>query len=258
MESIQFSKENGIATITLNRPDKFNSVNKEIAMGLQQFLKESAEDAEIRCIVITAKGKAFCAGQDLAEATHPDSPDLSVFVSQHYNPIIKKIREIEKPVVAAVNGIAAGAGANIALACDIVIATESAYFMQAFSKIGLIPDSGGTFTLPRLVGMARATALAFLGEKVPARDAVEMGMIYKYVADEDFEAEVQKLASKLAKMPTRGLAFTKLAFNKSLHNDLVTQLAVEEHLQSDASHTADYQEGVAAFLEKRKPVFKGE
>lgn len=258
MESIQFSKENGIATITLNRPDKFNSVNKEIAMGLQQFLKESAEDSEIRCIVITAKGKAFCAGQDLAEATHPDSPDLSVFVSQHYNPIIKKIREIEKPVVAAVNGIAAGAGANIALACDIVIATESAYFMQAFSKIGLIPDSGGTFTLPRLVGMARATALAFLGEKVPARDAVEMGMIYKYVADEDFEAEVQKLASKLAKMPTRGLAFTKLAFNKSLHNDLVTQLAVEEHLQSDASHTADYQEGVAAFLEKRKPVFKGE
>ena len=130
--------------------------------------------------------------------------------------------------------------------------------MQAFSKIGLIPDSGGTFTLPRLVGMARATALAFLGEKVSARDAVEMGMIYKYVADEDFESEVQKLASKLAKMPTRGLAYTKLAFNKSLTNDLGTQLAVEEHLQSDASHTADYKEGVAAFLEKRKPVFKGE
>lgn len=258
MESILFSKENGIATITLNRPDKFNSVNKEIALGMQQFLKESAEDAEIRCVVITAKGKAFCAGQDLAEATHPDSPDLSVFVSQHYNPIIKKIREIEKPVVAAVNGIAAGAGANIALACDIVIATESAYFMQAFSKIGLIPDSGGTFTLPRLVGMARATALAFLGEKVPAREAVEMGMIYKYVADDDFENEVQKLAGKLAKMPTRGLAYTKLAFNKSLTNDLDTQLAVEEHLQSDAANTADYKEGVAAFLEKRKPVFKGE
>ncbi len=258
MESILFSKENGVATITLNRPDKFNSVNKEIAMGLQQFLKESAADAEVRCIVITAKGKAFCAGQDLAEATDPDSPDLSVFVSEHYNPIIKKIREIEKPVVAAVNGIAAGAGANIALACDIVIATESAYFMQAFSKIGLIPDSGGTFTLPRLVGMARATALAFLGEKVPAREAVEMGMIYKYVADDDFENEVQKLAEKLAKMPTRGLAYTKLAFNKSLTNDLDTQLAVEEHLQSDASHTADYQEGVAAFLEKRKPIFKGE
>ena len=258
MESILFSKENGIATITLNRPDKFNSVNKEIALGMQQFLKESAEDSEVRCIIITAKGKAFCAGQDLAEATHPDSPDLSVFVSQHYNPIIKKIREIEKPVVAAVNGIAAGAGANIALACDIVIATESAYFMQAFSKIGLIPDSGGTFTLPRLVGMARATALAFLGEKVPAREAVEMGMIYKYVADEDFVNEVQKLAAKLAKMPTRGLAYTKLAFNKSLTNDLETQLAVEEHLQSDASHTADYQEGVAAFLEKRKPIFKGE
>jgi len=257
MESILFSKENGIATITLNRPKKFNSVNKEIAMGIQQFLKESADDSEIRCIVITANGKAFCAGQDLAEVTDPDGPELSLIVSQHYNPIIKKIREIEKPVVAAVNGIAAGAGANIALACDIVIATESAYFMQAFSKIGLIPDSGGTFTLPRLVGMARATALAFLGEKVPARDAVEMGMIYKYVADEDFETEVQKLASKLASMPTKGLAYTKLAFNKSLHNDLITQLAVEEHLQSDASHTADYKEGVAAFLEKRKPVFQG-
>ena len=225
---------------------------------MQQFLKESAEDSEVRCIIITAKGKAFCAGQDLAEATHPDSPDLSVFVRQHYNPIIKKIREIEKPVVAAVNGIAAGAGANIALACDIVIATESAYFMQAFSKIGLIPDSGGTFTLPRLVGMARATALSFLGEKVPAREAVEMGMIYQYVADEDFENEVQKLTKKLAKMPTRGLAYTKLAFNKSLTNDLETQLAVEEHLQSDASHTTDYKEGVAAFLEKRKPIFKGE
>jgi 2-(1,2-epoxy-1,2-dihydrophenyl)acetyl-CoA isomerase len=257
MESILFSKENGIATITLNRPDKFNSVTKEIALGMQQFLKESAEDAEIRCVVITAKGKAFCAGQDLAEATHPDSPDLSVFVKEHYNPIIKKIREIEKPVVAAVNGIAAGAGANIALACDIVIATESAYFMQAFSKIGLIPDSGGTFTLPRLIGMARATALAFLGEKVPAREAVEMGMIYKYVADEDFENEVQKLAEKLAKMPTRGLAYTKLAFNKSLTNDLDTQLAVEEHLQSDAANTVDYKEGVAAFLGKRKPIFQG-
>ena len=258
MESILFSKEDGIATITLNRPYKFNSVTKEIALGMQQFLKESAEDSEVRCIIITAKGKAFCAGQDLAEATHPDSPDLSVFVRQHYNPIIKKIREIEKPVVAAVNGIAAGAGANIALACDIVIATESAYFMQAFSKIGLIPDSGGTFTLPRLVGMARATALSFLGEKVPAREAVEMGMIYQYVADEDFENEVQKLTKKLAKMPTRGLAYTKLAFNKSLTNDLETQLAVEEHLQSDASHTTDYKEGVAAFLEKRKPIFKGE
>ena len=173
------------------------------------------------------------------------------------NPIIKKIREIEKPVVAAVNGIAAGAGANIALACDIVIATESAYFMQAFSEIGLIPDSGGTFTLPRLVGMARATALAFLGEKVPARDAVEMGMIYKYVADEDFESEVQKLAEKLANLPTKGLAYTKLAFNKSLTNDLDTQLAVEEHLQSDAAQTSDYKEGVAAFLEKRKPNFTG-
>jgi len=258
MESILFSKENGIATITLNRPDKFNSVTKEIALGMQQFLNESAKDPDVRCIIITAKGKAFCAGQDLAEATHPDSPDLSVFVSQHYNPIIKKIREIEKPIVAAVNGIAAGAGANIALACDIVIATESAYFMQAFSKIGLIPDSGGTYTLPRLVGLARATALMFLGEKVYAKEAVEIGMIYKSVADDSFEEETQKLASKLASLPTRALGLTKLALNKSLSNDIDTQLMVEEQLQANASHTADYAEGVASFLEKRKPVFKGE
>ena len=257
MESILFSKENGVATITFNRPDKYNSMTKEIALGMQQFLKDCQADDEIRCVVITGNGKAFCAGQDLAEATHPDSPDLSVFVTEHYNPIIKKIREIELPVVAAVNGIAAGAGANIALACDIVLATESAYFLQAFSKIGLIPDSGGTFFLPRLVGLARATALTFLGDKVSAREAVDMGMIYKYVADDEYEDEVKKLANKLANMPTKGLAYTKLAFNKSLTNDLDNQLAVEEHLQSDASHTDDYKEGVAAFLEKRKPTFTG-
>jgi len=258
MESILFSKENGIATATLNRPEKFNSIIREIALAMQNFLKECEADPEVRCIVITGNGKAFCAGQDLKEATDPEGFPIEQIVDQHYNPIIKKIREIEKPVVAAVNGVAAGAGANLALACDIVIAKESAYFLQAFSKIGLIPDSGGTYTLPRLVGLARATALMFLGEKVYAKEAVEMGMIYKAVADEQFEEEVQKLASKLASLPTRALGLTKLALNKSLSNDLSTQLMVEEQLQANASHTADYAEGVASFLEKRKPVFKGE
>lgn len=258
MESILFAKENGIATITLNRPDKYNSVNKEIALGMQQMLKACEEDAEVRCIIITAKGKAFSAGQDLGEATDPEGMNIEQIVNQHYNPIIKKLREIEKPILCAVNGLAAGAGANIALACDIVVAKESAYFLQAFSKIGLIPDSGGTFTLPRLVGLARATALAFLGDKVPAKEAVAMGMIYKSVEDENFDAEIQKIASKLASLPTKGLGYTKKAFNKSLVNDLDHQLAVEEQLQAMASDTHDYKEGVAAFLEKRKPEFKGE
>jgi len=258
MESILFSKDNGVATITLNRPDKFNSVNREIALAMITMLKDCEADAEVRCIILTANGKAFCAGQDLGEATEKGGMTIEEIVNQHYNPIIKLLRNIEKPIVCAINGLAAGAGANIALACDIVIAKESAYFLQAFSKIGLIPDSGGTFTLPRLVGLARATALAFLGEKVYANDAVAMGMIYKSVADDDFNTEVQKVASKLASMPTKGIGLTKRAFNQSLNNSLDHQLMVEEQLQAFASETSDYKEGVAAFLEKRKPEFKGE
>ena len=258
MESILFSKENGIATITINRPDKANSINREIALGMQQMLKSCEGDAEVRCIILTANGKAFSAGQDLAEATDEGGMTIEQIVNQHYNPIIKLLREVEKPIICAVNGFAAGAGANIALACDIVIAKESAYFLQAFSKIGLIPDSGGTFTLPRLVGFAKATALTFLGEKVYAKDAEAMGMIYKFTTDEDFDSEVQKIATKLANMPTKGIGLTKRAFNKSLANNLDHQLMVEEQLQSDASETFDYKEGVAAFLEKRAPNFKGE
>jgi 2-(1,2-epoxy-1,2-dihydrophenyl)acetyl-CoA isomerase len=257
MDSILFSRADGIATATFNRPEKFNSITREIALGLQKFLKECKDDPEVRCIVITGNGKAFCAGQDLKEATDPEGLQIEEIVNQHYNPIIRQLREIEKPVVAAVNGIAAGAGANLALACDIVIAKESTYFLQAFSKIGLIPDSGGTYHLPRLIGLARATALTFLGDKVSAKDAVAMGMIYKAVEDDAFEAETQKLASKLAKLPTRALGLTKLALNKSLTNDLNTQLMVEEQLQGAAADTEDYNEGVASFLEKRKPEFKG-
>ena len=259
MESTIISKENGIATIKLNRPDKFNSVTKEIAFAMQNFIDDCGKDPEVRCVVITGEGKAFSAGQDLQEFVAPDSPGIQHIVAEHYNPLIAKIRDLEKPVVAAVNGLAAGAGANLALACDIVIAKESAYFLQAFSKIGLVPDSGGTFFLPRLVGLARATALMFLGDKVFAKDAVDMGMIYKAVPDNEFEMEMNKLTSKLANLPTKGIGLTKKALNKSaVCNDLTIQLGIEEHFQDVASQSLDHQEGVAAFLEKRKPTFTGE
>ncbi|MFT6245616.1 MAG: 2-(1,2-epoxy-1,2-dihydrophenyl)acetyl-CoA isomerase [Crocinitomicaceae bacterium] len=206
---------------------------------------------------MTGEGKAFCAGQDLAEATDPNGPELQSIVREHYNPIIKKIREIEKPVIGAVNGVAAGAGANIALACDVTFAKESASFIQAFSKIGLIPDSGGTFFLPRIVGMQKALALMFTGDKIGAKEAESMNMIYKSVEDEQFEETVNAFAAKLAKMPTKGLGLTKKAVNASWSNDLNAQLDVEEKLQTEAGSTHDFNEGVASFLEKRKPEFTG-
>ncbi len=258
MESILYSLENGVATITLNRPKVYNSFNRDMALSFQEHLMECRKDPDVRTVFITGAGKAFCAGQDLQEAIDPEGPGLTRIVNEHYNPIIESLREIEKPVVAAVNGVAAGAGANIALACDITIATESAYFMQAFSKIGLIPDSGGTFFLPRIIGMQRAAALMMLAEKVSANEAAQMGMIYKAVADDQFVETAMGIALKLAKMPTRGLGLTKRALNYSLTNDLTTQLGIEEQLQTTAGNTADYKEGVQAFLEKRKPVFKGE
>jgi 2-(1,2-epoxy-1,2-dihydrophenyl)acetyl-CoA isomerase len=257
MSEILFEKRNGVGIITLNRPDVLNSFNKAMAMAMQEKLDDCAEDDEVRCILIQASGRAFCAGQDLQEAISSDGPTLRSIVKDHYNPIIIKIRGIEKPVVAAVNGVAAGAGANIALACDFTIATESASFIQAFSKIGLIPDSGGTFTLPRLVGMQRATALMMLGDKVSATEAESMGMIYKAVADADFAATVEQLTTKLAAMPTYGLGLTKRALNLSLSNELGQQLDVEEELQNKAGQSHDYKEGVNAFLEKRKPNFTG-
>lgn len=257
MESILFNLENGIAHITLNRPDVYNSFNKEMALKLQEHLYECAIDDNIRCIVITGSGKAFCAGQDLQEAIDPEGPGISNIVAKHYNPLIMRIREMETPVVAAVNGVAAGAGANLALACDIVVATESATFIQAFSKIGLIPDSGGTYFLPRIVGFQKALALAMLGDKVGAKEAEQMGMIYKTIPDAEFDEAVQKLSLKLAQMPTKGLGLTKRLFNKSFNNDLQTQLALENGLQVEAAQTEDYKEGVNAFLEKRKPEFKG-
>jgi 2-(1,2-epoxy-1,2-dihydrophenyl)acetyl-CoA isomerase len=251
------SKANGICELKLNRPEVFNSFNKAMAMALQDALDACAADDDVRVIVLRGEGKAFCAGQDLAEATDPNGPELKTIVSKHYNPIILKIRNIEKPVIGAVNGVAAGAGANIALACDITIATESASFIQAFSKIGLIPDSGGTFFLPRIVGVQKALALMMTADKVSAKEAETMQLIYKAVADIDFDAEVQKLASKLASMPTRGLGLTKKAVNEGMFNNLETQLQTEERLQTEAGQTHDFQEGVAAFLEKRTPNFTG-
>ncbi|TDN40396.1 2-(1,2-epoxy-1,2-dihydrophenyl)acetyl-CoA isomerase [Hymenobacter sp. UV11] len=256
--SLLYSFADGVATLRLNRPDVFNSINKPVALALQQHLRACQADASVRAIVLTGTGRAFCAGQDLAEITGPNAPDVSEIVEKHYNPIVLLIRELEKPVIAAVNGVAAGAGANLALACDLVIAKESALFIQAFSKIGLVPDSGGTYFLPRLVGLQRASALMLTGDKVGAAEAVQMGMIYRAVADEAFDEEVTKLAHKMANLPTKGLAYTKHLLNRSFGNDLAQQLRAEGDYQLRAGQTADYREGVAAFLEKRQPMFKGE
>lgn len=252
------TKENGVCVLKLNRPEVFNSFNKAMAMALQSALDDCASDPNVRAIVITGEGKAFCAGQDLAEATDPNGPELKSIVRDHYNPIIMKIRSVEKPVIAAVNGVAAGAGANIALACDVTFAKESASFIQAFSKIGLIPDSGGTFFLPRIVGFQKAMALMMTGDKVSAKDAEAMNMIYKAVDDASFEETVHAFAAQLATMPTRGLGLTKKAVNASWTNTLEEQLNLEEKLQTEAGGTYDFNEGVAAFMEKRKPAFKGE
>jgi len=250
--------EKGIMQIRLNRPDKFNSFNREMAIQLQQALEIATTDVTVRAVYLTGNGKAFCAGQDLAEAIDPQGPGIQQIVDEHYNPIIRRIRELKKPVVCAVNGIAAGAGANIALACDVVIAGKSASFIQAFSKIGLVPDSGGTFFLPRLIGFQRASALMMLGEKVMATKAVEMGMIYKVFDDDTLEVEAFSIATTLSTMPTRGIALTKILLNSSFNNSLEEQLKAEELMQAAAGETQDYKEGVQAFLEKRKPVFKGE
>ncbi|MFN2261029.1 MAG: enoyl-CoA hydratase-related protein [Psychroflexus sp.] len=256
--SILIDIKGQVAYITLNRPNKFNSFNREMAFTLQKTLDDCIRNDDVRAIVLTGAGKAFCAGQDLQEVTNPEeNPGFRKILEEHYNPIITRIRNIEKPVIAAVNGVAAGAGANIALACDIVVASEQASFIQAFSKIGLIPDSAGTFFLPRLVGFQRASALAMLGDKVDAVEAERIGMIYTYFSSETFENEVDKLALQLSKMPTQALAFTKKALNKSMNNSLEEQLALESKYQIASAETDDYQEGVNAFMEKRKPNFKG-
>ncbi|MER3470795.1 MAG: 2-(1,2-epoxy-1,2-dihydrophenyl)acetyl-CoA isomerase [Chitinophagaceae bacterium] len=257
MSSILFEIKEAIGFITLNRPDKYNAFNRDMALAMQQAL-EKCKDKEVRCVYIRGSGKAFSSGQDLEEVVDPNGPKITNILKEHYNPIIRQIRKLQKPVVAAVNGVAAGAGANIALCCDVVVAAQSASFIQAFSKIGLVPDSGGTYFLPRLIGWQKASALAMLGDKVTAADAERMGMVYKVFADETFSDEAGKIATTLAQMPTLGLAYTKQLLDNSLNNHYEDQLHDEELFQEKAGATDDYNEGVQAFLQKRKPVFKGE
>jgi 2-(1,2-epoxy-1,2-dihydrophenyl)acetyl-CoA isomerase len=257
MSSILFEIKDAIGYITLNRPEKFNSFNREMSLLMQAKLDECASLHEIRCVYITGAGKAFSAGQDISELVGENKIEIKQILSEHYNPIVKRIRNLPKPVVAAVNGVAAGAGANIALCSDVVIASEAASFIQAFSKIGLIPDSGGTYSLPRLIGWQKASALSMLGDKVSATDAERMGMVYKTFPHDQFEAETKKIAVLLSQMPTKGLAYTKHLLNHSFTNSWEEQLLLEDEYQQRAALTDDYKEGIAAFLEKRPAVFKG-
>jgi 2-(1,2-epoxy-1,2-dihydrophenyl)acetyl-CoA isomerase len=256
MPSILFEIKDSIAFITLNRPEKLNAFNREMALLMQAKLDECKSN-EVRCVYITGSGKGFCAGQDLTEVTMPGASGFNA-VAEQYNPIVMKISELEKPIVAAVNGVAAGAGANLALCCDIVVAGKSASFIEAFSKIGLIPDTGGTFFLPRLIGCQKASALMMLADKITAEEAERWGMIYKYFDDESFAEESLKLAKKLAQMPTKALALTKQALKWSATHSLSEQLQNEDTLQQKAAQTKDFKEGLNAFLQKRPPDFKGE
>ena len=245
------------AHILLNRPDKYNAFNREMALELQQALDDCAQNPAIRAVSISGNGKAFSSGQDISELVGDKAIGIDKILAEHYNPVVRKIREMDKPVVACVNGVAAGAGANIALACDIVVATASASFIQAFSKIGLIPDSGGTFFLPRFIGFQKASALMMLGDKVSAEEAEKIGMIYKAFSDESFAEEAEKIVTILSNMPTLGLAYTIQVLNQSLQNNFYDQLQLEDKYQRKAANTEDYAEGINAFLEKRKPSFTG-
>jgi 2-(1,2-epoxy-1,2-dihydrophenyl)acetyl-CoA isomerase len=252
--------DNGVMKITLNRPDVLNSFNLEMARELHAALDTARAEKAVRAVLLTGAGRGFCAGQDLSAVPLEGEGklDLGAIVRQTYNPVITAIRKLDMPVVCAVNGVAAGAGANLAIACDIVIAAESASFIQSFAKIGLVPDTGGTFFLPRTIGLPLAMALMMTGDKISAARALEIGMIYRVVPNDQLATEAMKLAQTLAEMPTRGLALTKRALNASMGNNLDSQLELEEELQREAGRTRDFEEGVAAFKEKRPPVFKGE
>ena len=258
MNSILTEEKNNVLVVTLNRPEKLNCFNREMALQLITVLDKAENNNNIRAIIITGMGKAFCAGQDLSEAIDPNGPGIKKIVGEHYNPIILKIRSIEKPIIGVINGVAAGAGANIALACDIIYASKSASFIQAFSKIGLIPDSGGTYTLPRLVGFNLASALIISGDKLSADDAKNFGIVYKVFDDENLMELSIASAIKIAAMPTKAIGLTKRLLNKTYSNSLEQQLLLEKNLQIEAANTSDYKEGVNAFLEKRSPYFKGE
>lgn len=259
-EHILFTIEQGVATLTLNRPEQLNSFNAQMHKEVREALKQVRQNPEVRCLLITGSGRGFCAGQDLGDrnvAPGAAAPDLGESIEKNYNPLIRALRDLPMPVICAVNGVAAGAGANIALACDITLAAKSASFIQAFCKIGLVPDSGGTWTLPRAVGMARAKALALLGDKLSAEQAEQWGMIWRCVDDETLQDEALKLARHLAAQPTYGLALIKRALNASASNSFDEQLDLERDLQRLAGRSEDYREGVAAFMAKRTPEFKG-
>lgn len=254
-------RQGSVLRLTLNRPDVLNAFNLVMAQEVQRALDHAASEPDIRAVLLTGAGRAFCAGQDLASVpfgADDPAPDLGNFVRDQYNPIVSRIRALEKPVICAVNGVAAGAGANLAFACDIVLASSTASFIQSFAKIGLIPDSGGTWTLPRLTGHARAAGLMMLGDKLSAADALAWGMIWKVCEPDNLSAESAALAESLAMQPTRALGLIKRLLNASAANDLGDQLLLEEALQREAGNTADFREGVEAFLAKRKPVFRGE
>ena len=259
-QTLLFDLSDGVATLTLNRPDKLNSFNAEMHEEMRDAMKTVERNDDIRCLLLTGAGRAFCAGQDLGDRdVSPDAepPDLGDSLERNYNPLIRRITSLEKPVVCAVNGVAAGAGANLALACDIVLAAQSATFIQSFSRIGLVPDSGGSWLLPRLVGRARALAITMLAEKVSAQQAADWGMIWKALGDEELMPQAIKLSQQLARQPTRGLGYLKRCMQLSSENDLDRQLDVERDLQRLAGRTDDYREGVAAFLQKREPRFSG-
>lgn len=260
MSDILFDAAEGVATITLNRPDVLNSFRRSMARELREAFDRVRDDPTLRAVVLTGAGRGFCAGQDLAEAAPKDGvmPDLGDIVRDSYNPVIRAIRKLEKPVIAAVNGVAAGAGANLAYACDIVFASSAAVFIQSFAKIGVIPDSGGTFMLPRLVGLHRATVMTMLAEKMTAEQARDWGLVYMVTEPEALLETAVGTARQLATQPTHGLGLIKRGFNASLGVDLDAQLDYEEELQREAGGTADYAEGVHAFLEKRRPVFTGQ
>ena len=260
-QHIEYEIHKGVAVLKLNRPDSLNSFTADMHGEVRTVLTEASESPAVRAVLITGNGRGFCAGQDLNDrsvAPGAEMPDLGDSVNTYYNPLIRLITTMEKPVICAVNGVAAGAGANIALACDIVIAARSASFIESFSKLGLIPDSGGTWILPRLVGMARAKGLAMLGPKVKAEQAEAWGMIWQCVDDDELMSTALGLAEQMAEQPTRGFAFTKQAFALSTVNTLDDQLEVEKELMRAAGKTHDYKEGVSAFLEKRTPSYKGE
>jgi 2-(1,2-epoxy-1,2-dihydrophenyl)acetyl-CoA isomerase len=257
MSEILFELKDSIARLSLNRPEKLNAVNRSMSLELQDQLLACDENDEVRAVILTGVGRAFCSGQDLSEFPPGQLPDFEKGIDENYNPVIRLLKTIRKPVLCAVNGVAAGAGANIALACDIVVAVSSALFVQAFSKIGLIPDCGGTFFLPRLIGLQKATALMMLGDKVPAIEAERMGMIYACFEETQFEGKTREIALALARLPTTALILTRKALLESSTNNLEQQLELEKKFQHKAGHTLDFKEGVTAFLQKRAPVFTG-